>query len=95
MDDGVVILETKDVVGSEYRVAYCDDVEKIYGVFDDNTGDWTGDSGAILDYFAECTIYTDEEAAWAYAMELAAKSDYLENGVFVIRDFKNKEFNTL
>lgn len=94
-DNGVVVLQTKDVVGSEFRVAYVDDVDSLYGMFNDNTGQWEGDSALIFEYFFECDIYTDEEAALTFAADLAAQTDYLENGIMVLRDFKDMEFYKL
>lgn len=93
--EGIVILVTKDVVGKEYRVAPVSSIDALYGVFDDRTGQWTGDAGVILDNFAECDVYTDEEAAMTYAAQLAEDQDYLDSGVMVLRDFEDKEFNLL
>ena len=63
-DDALVVLVTKnpsddEVSDYEYRVSYTDNLEKLYGIFDPDTGKWAGDNSIILDLFSEKTVYTD------------------------------------
>lgn len=101
-DSAVVILVTKSTFSEdewsgefEYRVAYTTNVEKLYGIFDSNTGRWSGDSSVIFDLFAEQTIYSDIDAALDYAEILATENQNVDNGICVINDFHKSYFNDL
>lgn len=91
-DDAVVVLVTKDTDGFEYRVAYVTNIENLYGIFDPASGKWKGDSGIILDLFAEKDIYTDLDAAIDHAQDLIVSKDYPEFGIMIMKDFENRYF---
>ena len=96
MDNGIVILVTKDEEGDpEYRVAYLDQVDSIYGLWDDDTENWEPDTEIILDTFTESDIYTELERAFDCAQDLSADKPYLDNGIMVVTDFKDLVFNNI
>lgn len=99
-DDAIVVLVSKnpDQTESEceYRTSYIPNLEQFYGVFDPQTGKWTGDSGIILDLFAEKTIFTELEAALEEACTISSQNgEDPQNGICVIRDFSLEYFNEL
>lgn len=97
-DDAVVVLVTKmpdDPNSYEHRVAYVSNIENLYGIFDPATGKWSGDSGIILDLFAENDIYTDLDMAIDYAQSLITDKNTPEFGIMIMKDFENKYFYDL
>ena len=91
-DNGVYILETK---GPEYRVAYGQNVDEIYGEFSDKSLQWQGNPRAIFEFFGEAIVFLDEFDAIDNAEQIALEYEYLEDGICVIRDFKDWDFNSL
>lgn len=91
-DNGVYILCTK---GPEYRVAYGQSIDQIYGDFSDDSLEWQGDPHAMLNFFGEAVVFTDEFSAIDKADEIALEYAYLEDGVCLIRDFESWDFNKL
>lgn len=91
-DNGVYILQT---FGPEFRVKYCQGIDNIYGKFDDETLHWEGDDEMIKEYFGDAPVFLNLEEALDKAEELSYTYDYLEYGICVISDFKNKIFNDL
>lgn len=91
-DNGVYILCTK---GPEFRVAYADNINDIYGEFSDQSLQWQGDPLSLLQIFGEATVFIDEFEALDKAEELALSYAYLEDGVCLIREFDDWDFNKL
>lgn len=91
-DNGVYILQTE---GPEFRVAYHQNIDAIYGKFNDETGHWDGDNEKILEYFQGAPVFGNLENALDEAEEISHNYDYLEYGICVIADFKHKAFNEL
>lgn len=91
-DNGIYILCTK---GPEYRVAYGQNIDEIYGEFSDQSLTWQGDPHAMLDFFGEAAVFVDEFEAIDKAEEMSYDHAYLEDGVCVIRDFEDWDFNSL
>ena len=91
-DNGVYILQT---FGSEFRVKHCQGIDNIYGKFNDETFHWDGDDEMIREYFADAPVFNNLEEALDKAEELSYDIDYLEYGICVISDFKNKVFKDL
>lgn len=91
-DNGIYILRTK---GPEYRVAYHQAIDNIYGNFSDESLRWQGDPEAMLEYFGKAPVFTDMESALDKAEEMVYNYDYLEDGICVISDFKDWDFNNL
>jgi indole-3-glycerol phosphate synthase len=91
-DNGVYILQT---AGPEFRVAYQQTIDNIYGNFSDDTFQWQGDPEVILEYFQNAPIFSDLESALDKAADIAYNYEYLEYGICVITDFKDWDFNNL
>lgn len=92
MDDGIYILETK---GPEFRVAHGLAIENIYGEFDPTGNVWVGDPEMILDYFGNAPIFTTKDEALEHAVTLEEATGYLEYGICLISEFKDKTFADL
>lgn len=91
-DNGIYILETD---GPEYRIAYAQAIDNIYGVFNDETNHWKGDDKMILEYFGSSKMYNDLQEAWDIATLWSEDHHYLEDGICLIRDFKDRKFSEL
>lgn len=98
--NGIYILETKrqtavffggrqSFPSTEYRVAYTDNIDEIYGEFDDKTNHWKGDRKAMIRMFKDSPVFVNDFQAWDYARELSTKYDHLEYGVGLITNFKD------
>ena len=90
-DNGVFVLVTS---GPEYRVAYLQNIDAIYGNFNDTTGYWDGDNEKIHQFFDDAPVFNDIDDALNKAQEMADEYDYLEYGVCIINDFEDMKFNT-
>lgn len=91
-DNGVYILQTE---GPEFRVAYQQNIDDIYGNFSDESFQWQGNPEVILEYFEQAPVFSNLEEALDKAQELSYDHEYLEYGVCVITDFKDWNFNNL
>ena len=89
-DNGVYILKTK---GPEFRVAYAQGIDNIYGNFNDDTGYWDGNIEAMQSLFKDAPVFDDLDLALDKAQEIADNHDYLEYGICVVSDFKDKTFS--
>jgi hypothetical protein len=91
-DNGIYILETK---GPEYRVAYHQNIDEIYGNFSDESFHWQGDPHMMMEYFGDAPVFSIIEEALDRAEEMSYDYEYLEDGICVISDFKDWDFNNL
>ena len=91
-DNGIYILQTK---GPEYRVAYHQNIDAVYGEFSDESYQWQGDPVSMMEYFGNAPVFTDIEDALDKAEELSYNYDYLEDGICVLSDFAEWDFNSL
>lgn len=91
-DNGIYILQT---AGPEFRVAYQQNIDDIYGNFSDDSFQWQGDPEVMYSYFGDAPVFSNLEAALDKAEELSYNYDYLEYGICVITDFKDWDFNKL
>ena len=91
-DNGIYILQT---AGPEFRVAYQQNIDDIYGNFSDDSFQWQGDPEVMYSYFGDAPVFSNLEAALDKAEELSYDIDYLEYGICVISDFKKKVFKDL
>jgi len=89
-DNGIYVLQT---YGPEYRVAYAQAIDNIFGKFNDETLHWDGNKEMMLEYFKESKVYTNLEDALDKAEEMSYSYDYLEDGVCVITEFKEFKLN--
>lgn len=91
-DNGIYILVTK---GPEYRVGYHMAIDNIYGNFSDESFQWQGDPEVMYLYFHADKMFSSMQEALDYAEELVYNYDYLEDGICVISDFEDWDFNSL
>ena len=91
-DNGIYILETK---GPEYRVGYHMAIDNIYGNFSDESLQWQGDPEEMYHYFHTDKMFSSLEEALDYAAVMSYDYEYLEDGICVIRDFKDWNFSNL
>ena len=91
-DNGVYVLYTESEKGPEYRVAYANAIDNIYGKFNDDTGHYDGDNVSLQSTFKEAPVYYSLDEALDNAEVLSYDYEYLEDGVCVISDFKDRGF---
>ena len=91
-DNGIYILTT---AGPEYRVGYHLAIDNIYGNFSDESLQWQGDPEMIYGYFHADKMFSNLEEALDYAEEILYNYAYLEDGICLISDFKDWDFNSL
>jgi len=91
-DNGVFILQT---AGPEFRVAYSQAIDNIYGKFNDDTLNWNGDMDRMIDVFGQSKVYTILEEALDEAERMSYNYEYLEHGVCLIPNFKEMKFGQL
>lgn len=88
-DNGIYVLLTQSEKGPEYRVAYASAIDNIYGKFNDETRKYEGNLDAIKATFAEATVFYTLNEALDFAEEMEHNTEYLEDGVCIISDFKD------
>jgi hypothetical protein len=91
-DNGIYILQTE---GPEFRVAYQQTIDNIYGNFSDESFQWQGDPEMMLEYFEDAPVFSNLEEALDKASDMSYDYEYLEYGICVITDFKDWNFNNL
>ena len=91
-DNGIYILQTE---GPEFRVGCHQAIDNIYGNFSDDSLRWQGDPEMIYHYFHADRMFSTLEEALDFAKKLSYNYDYLEDGICVISDFKDWNFNSL
>lgn len=88
-DNGVFVLQT---AGPEFRVAYSQAIDNIYGKFNDDTLHWNGDMDRMIDVFGSSMVFNNLEEALDEAERMSYNHEYLEYGVCLIPDFKDIKF---
>jgi hypothetical protein len=91
-DNGIYILET---AGPEFRVAYSQAIDNIYGNFDDTTANWAGDMDRMMDVFGNSEVFTDLNDALDKAEKMVYDYKYLEDGICVVPNFRHLKFGQL
>lgn len=91
-DNGVFVLQT---AGPEFRVAYSQAIDNIYGKFNDDTLHWNGDMDRMIDVFGSSMVFNNLEDALDEAERMSYDHEYLEYGVCLIPDFKDMKFGQL
>lgn len=89
-DNGIYVLHTQ---GPEFRVAYVQCIDNIYGKFNDETLHWEGNLPMIRECFGNSAVFKNLEEALDVAEELSYAYEYLEDGVCLIPDFEWLNFN--
>ena len=88
-DNGIYVLYTESAKGPEYRVAYAQAIDSIYGKFNEETFRYDGNLISIQDTFKSANVFYSLNEALDYAEELEQKYNYLEDGICVINEFKD------
>lgn len=88
-DNGIYILQT---YGPEYRVAYCQAVDNIYGTYCVENFSYLPNPEGIVEYFGKAKVFTDLEEAWDFALALEDDIDYTEYGVSLLKEFETYTF---
>ena len=70
-------------------------IDNIYGNFSDESFQWQGDPENMYHYFQKDKMFSNLEEALDYAEELVYDYPYLEDGICIISDFKDWDFNNL
>lgn len=91
-DNGIYILETS---GPEFRVAYTQAIDNIYGNFDDATANWVGDMDRMMDIFGQSEVFDNLDDALDLAEKMVYDYKYLEDGICVIPSFTHLKFGQL
>lgn len=91
-DNGIYILWTK---GPEYRVAYGVNIDSVYGEFSDDSYQWQGDPQGMYDFFHDAKMFSNLEDALDFAGKIVYDYEYLEDGICVVSDFQDWDFNKL
>lgn len=89
-DNGIYVLQT---YGPEFRVAYAQAVDNIFGKFNDETLHWDGNVEMMKRYFGNSKVYSNLEEALDVAEEMSYDYEYLEDGVCVINEFQEINLN--
>lgn len=88
-DNGIYVLLTITEKGPEYRVAYAQAIDNIYGKFNEELCRYEGDIPAIVSVFGEAKVFHILNEALDFAEEMAYDHEYLEDGICVINEFKD------
>jgi hypothetical protein len=91
-DNGVFVLQT---AGPEFRVAYSQAIDNIYGSFNDETLKWNGDMDRMIDVFGMSEVYSNIEEALDKAELMSYDYEYLEYGVCLIANFAEMKFGQI
>lgn len=91
-DNGVFVLQSE---GPEFRVAYTQAIDNIYGKFNDVNHCWNGDMDRMIDVFGKSKTYNNLEEALDEAESMSYNYEYLEYGVCLITEFKHMKFGQL
>ena len=94
-DNGTYILETKGPEGPEYRIASFQNVEDVYGDWDDGASTWTPNQDMIKSNFSKSKVYTSLDEAWDAAVVYNDTLPISEYGVNLLSDFSLKTFDEL
>lgn len=88
-DNGIYVLLTETDEGPEYRVAYTQAIDNIYGKFNEETHKYDGDLQAIKSVFGETPVFYSLNEALDHAESMEENQEYLEDGICVISEFKD------
>ena len=88
-DNGIYVLLTETEKGPEYRVAYTQSIDNIYGKFNEELFRYEGDIQAIRSVFGESQVFHTLNEALDFAEGMEYDYEYLEDGICVINEFKD------
>ncbi len=89
MDNGIYILLTETDKGPEYRVTYCHAISNIYGEWNDKAAKYEGNLDLIKESFSESEVFHTLNEALDYAEILENDIGETEDGICVIKEFKD------
>lgn len=89
MDNGIYVLLTETDAGPEYRVAFANAIDNIYGQWNADRAKYEGDLSAILSTFSESEVFFSLNEALDRAEEIENDVGNTEDGICVISDFKD------
>ena len=87
-DNGIYVLFTQSEKGPEYRVAYANAIDNIYGEFNAELGRYEGNIQTIQEIFKDAPVFYNVNEAMDHAEIMEQEYDYLEDGVALINEFK-------
>ena len=89
-DNGIYVLYTLSTEGvPEYRVAYANAIDNIYGEWSEVDLIWNGNGSAIKETFGESKVFNELTDALDFAEDLSHNYEYLEDGISVISEFQH------
>ena len=88
-DNGIYVLLTETEKGPEYRVAYTQAIDNIYGKFNEELCRYEGNIPSIVSVFGEAKVFHTLNEALDFAEEMEYDYEYLEDGICVINEFKD------
>lgn len=88
-DNGVYVLLTESEKGPEWRVAYSQAIDNIYGKYNDDLGRYEGHIESIVSVFSDAPVFYSLSEALDKAEEISYDYEYLEDGICVINEFKD------
>ena len=91
-DNGTYVLKT---AGPEFRIAHLQNIEMLYGDWDEGTQEWTPNQDYIREKFSASKVYTDLESAWDAANVIDASYLISEYGVNLITEFSKTKYEDL
>lgn len=91
-DNGVYILFTR---GPEFRVAYTQAIDNVFGEWNEQDSNWKGDPEYILDVFGSANVFSNIEEAYDVAEILERSVEFTEYGICLITDFQEQNYTDL
>ena len=88
-DNGIYVLLTESEKGPEYRVSYASAIDNIYGEWNAEKALYEGNLSAIKETFAESQVFHTLNEALDFAETLEYDIGETEDGICVIKDFKD------
>ena len=91
-DNGTYVLQT---AGPEFRVAHLQNIEMIYGEWDEGKGKWTPNKEFIRISFTHSPVYDNLETAWDAATSMDNSYLISAYGTNLIAEFAEFQFSDL
>jgi hypothetical protein len=88
-DNGIYVLYTESEKGPEYRVAYAHAIGNIYGEWDNESGKYAGNPDTIKDIFGGSEVLYTLNEALDSAEALQYDTGDTEDGICLIKEFKD------
>ena len=92
MANGLYILETK---GPEYRLAYSEEIDKIYSDYNDINLSFDPNPENIKNIFGLSKVYTSQKEVLQAAYDMLPELGFLSDGICVIPEFQHRSYSRL